>query len=47
MPPFIFQDNESLKNNYLLFILFKKQEKDRRGEFRYEIPDSRIGQHRP
>ena len=47
MPPSIFQDNESLKNNYLLFILFKKQEKDRRGEFRYEIPDSRIGQHRP
>ena len=47
MPPFIFFYNESLKNNYLLFILFKKQEKDRRGEFRYEIPDSRIGQHRP
>ena len=47
MPPFIFQDNESYKNNYLPFVPFKKQEKDRRGEFRYEIPDCRTGQYRP
>lgn len=47
MPPFIFQDNESYKNHYLPFVPFKKQGKDRRGKFRYEIPDCRTGQYRP